>query len=83
MGISRQEFWSGLSSPPPGDLPNSGIEPISLMSLALAHGFSTTSATWETHSEHWDACIFLNYDFLWVYARVILLDHIVVLFLVF
>ena len=27
MGFSRQEYWSGLSCPPPGDLPNSGIEP--------------------------------------------------------
>ena len=27
MGFSRQEYWSGLPFPPPGDLPNSGIEP--------------------------------------------------------
>ena len=27
MGFSRQEYWSGLLCPPPGDLPNSGIEP--------------------------------------------------------
>ena len=27
MGFSRQEYWSGLSFPPPGDLPNPGIEP--------------------------------------------------------
>ena len=27
MGFSRQEDWSGLSCPPPGDLPNFGIEP--------------------------------------------------------
>ena len=26
MGYSRQEYWSGLSCPPPGDLPNPGIE---------------------------------------------------------
>ena len=26
-GFSRQEYWSGLPCPPPGDLPNSGIEP--------------------------------------------------------
>ena len=25
--FSRQEYWSGLSCPPPGDLPNPGIEP--------------------------------------------------------
>ena len=27
MGFSRQEYWSGLPSPPPGDLPDPGIEP--------------------------------------------------------
>ena len=27
MGLSRQEYWSGLPFPPPGDLPNPGIEP--------------------------------------------------------
>ena len=27
MGLSRQEYWSGLSCPPPGDLPNPGIKP--------------------------------------------------------
>jgi len=27
MGFSRQEYWSGLPSPPPGHLPNLGIEP--------------------------------------------------------
>ena len=47
MGFSRQECWSGLPGPPPGDLPDSGIEPTSLMSPALAGGFLTASATWE------------------------------------
>ena len=28
-GFSRQEYWNGLSCPPPGDLPNRGIEPVS------------------------------------------------------
>ena len=46
MGFSRQEYWSGLPCPPPGDLPNSGIEPEPLASSALADGFFTTSATW-------------------------------------
>ena len=32
MGFSRQENWSGLSRPPPGDLSNPGIEPTSLTS---------------------------------------------------
>ena len=46
MGFSRQE-WSGLPRPPPGDLPDPGIEPTSLLSPALAGGFFTTSATWD------------------------------------
>ena len=44
--FSRQEYWSGLPCPPPGDLPDSGIEPTSLTSPALAGGFFTSSATW-------------------------------------
>ena len=47
MGFSRQEYWTKLPFPPPGDLPDPGIEPMSLMSPALAGGFFTTSATWE------------------------------------
>ena len=42
MGFSRQEYWSGLSCPPPGDLSDPGVEPRSLMSPALAGGFFTT-----------------------------------------
>ena len=49
MEFSWQEYWSGLSCPPPGDLPNPGTEWESLMSPALAGGFFTTSATWEAH----------------------------------
>ena len=47
MGFSWQEYWSGLLFPPPGNLPDPGIEPGSLRSPALADGFFTTSATWE------------------------------------
>ena len=50
IGFSRQEYWSELPCPPPGDLPDTGIKPVSLMSLALAGGFFTTSAIWEAHS---------------------------------
>ena len=46
-GFSGQEYWSGLPCPLSGDLPNPGIEPVSLMSPALAGGFFTTSDTWE------------------------------------
>ena len=34
MGFPRQAYWSGLPFPPPGDLPNPGIEPESFASLA-------------------------------------------------
>ena len=44
MEFSRQEYWSGLTCPPPGDLPDPGIEPTSLMSPALVGGFLTNSA---------------------------------------
>ena len=47
MGFSRQEYWSGLPLPPPRDYPDPGIEPVSLMSPALAGRFFTTSDTWE------------------------------------
>ena len=40
--LSRQEYWRGLPFPPPGDLPNPGIEPVSLASPALEGGFFTT-----------------------------------------
>ena len=46
-GFFRQEYWSGLPFPPPGDLSNSGIEP---MSPELAGGSAVTNlpAMWET-----------------------------------
>ena len=47
MGFSRQENWSGCPCPPPGDLPNPGIKPTSLMSPALGGRFFITSTTWE------------------------------------
>ena len=46
MGLSRQEFWSGLSFPPPWYLPYPGIEHVSPVSAALTGKFFTTSATW-------------------------------------
>ena len=47
MGFSRQEYWSELPFPTPGDLPDPGIEPTSLISPALAGRFFTASAAWE------------------------------------
>ena len=57
LGFSKGEYWNGLPYPIPRDLPNPGIEPEYLTSLALAGGFFTTSTTWE-------ACGF-NYQ-IWV-----------------
>ena len=42
IGFPRQEYWSGLHFPPPGDLPIPGIEPASPAASALAGKFSTT-----------------------------------------
>ena len=53
VGFSRQEYWSGLLFPPPGDLLDPGIKPSSLMSPALAGRFFATSATWEAQASHW------------------------------
>ena len=39
MGLSRQEYWSGLPCPPLGDLPDPGIKPMCLTCPALAGGF--------------------------------------------
>ena len=44
MGFLRQEYWSGLPFPSPGDLPHPGIEPASPVSPALAGGFFTTDS---------------------------------------
>ena len=41
MGLPKQEYWSGLLCPSPGDLPNPGIK---LASPALAGGFFTTES---------------------------------------
>ena len=47
MEFSRREYWSGWSFPPPGDLPDPGIE---FVPPALAGRFFTTSTTWEALS---------------------------------
>ena len=48
MEFFRQKYWSGLSCLLPGDLPDPGLKLAALMSPALAGGFFTSSATWET-----------------------------------
>ena len=43
MGFPRQEYWSGLPLPSPGDLPDPGIEPVS----SALHAHSLLLSTWE------------------------------------
>ena len=44
MGFSRQEYWSGLPCPPPGDLPDPGIKPVYLTSPTLQE--DSTAEPW-------------------------------------
>ena len=58
MGFSQQEYWSGLPLPPPGDLPDPGMEPTCPVSPALQVGTLPLShirrggQMWEL----WSAC---------------------------
>ena len=47
MELPRQEYWTGLPVPSPGNLPNPGIQSARLMSPELAGGFLIPSTTWE------------------------------------
>ena len=76
MGFYRLEYWSGLPCPPPGALPDPEIEPASLMFLALAGRFFTTSATWEVLIM---VCYFLMYC--WIQLVNILLRIFVSMFI--
>ena len=70
MGLSRQEYWSGLPCPPPGDLPDPGIKPMSLRSPALAGRFFITSATWEAHASGVPCCSAVSDSVMpWTVAR--------------
>ena len=52
-GILQARILERVAGPPPGDLPDPGIEPASLTSLGLTGGFFTTSATWEALFQQW------------------------------
>ena len=67
MGFSRQEYWSGLSFPPPGDLLDPGIEPVSLTSPALAGRFFITSTLTKM------PCMLSRFSHIPVFAT--LIDH--------
>ena len=90
MGFSRQEYWSGLPCPSQGNLPDPGIELMSLLSPVLAGEFFTTSTIWEalfvniglilkssTGSLLLSSCLHQNYA---VYMKKILFSMQVLLF---
>ena len=52
MGFSRQEYLNGFLFPPPGDLPDPGIKPGSLASVALGGRFFTSNAAWKVHKNN-------------------------------
>ena len=51
VGFPKQEYWSGLPFPPPGDLPDPRTKPVSPEALALADGFFTTEPPGKPHKE--------------------------------
>ena len=53
LGFSRQEYWSGLPCPPPGEHPNPGIETVSLISLALAIGSLPLGSQFIVPNQHY------------------------------
>ena len=67
MGFSRQEYCSGLPCPPPGDLPDPGIQPASPKPPALAGRVFTTSIAWEAQTHIWRA----NNKALWKHKQLL------------
>ena len=62
MEFFRQEYWSGLPFPSPGDLPGPGIEPVPLTSPALAGVFFVVIVVF-TNNTTWEARIPNDYTF--------------------
>ena len=79
MEFSRQEYWSGLPFPPPGDLPHPGIEPASLVSPAFAARFFTISTITDLTGFHhkWKKkCDYVwQLDTVWCHFIVHTLNH--------
>ena len=61
MGFPRQEYWSRLPFPPPGDLPDPGIKPESPADPALAGGFFTTEPPGKSPAENIISSLTLNW----------------------
>ena len=66
MGFSRQEYGSGLPLPIHEAIPDPGIEPMNLASLALTRRSFTTSTTWKAPMEFWGDTNIQSYQELWV-----------------
>ena len=61
VGFSRQEYWSGLPFPPPGDLPDPGIEPRCLVQVVATPGAVARQAPPSvgfSRQEHWSGLPF-------------------------
>ena len=71
MGFPRQEYWSGLPFPPPGDLPDPGIEPVS---PALAGRFFTPEPP-EKPYDRADGTILVGFDYLGPTLRTGMRNH--------
>ena len=66
MEFSRQEYWSRLPFPSPGDLPNLRIEPVSSMSRALQEDSLPAEPVGKSNEERWDNYQIENVCFLYV-----------------
>ena len=69
MGLPRQEHWSGLLYPSPGDLPHPGTEPVSLASPASAEGFFTTEPSGKPKKGWEDICHLDCGCLVWVFLK--------------
>ena len=75
MGFPRQEYWSGLPFPSPGDLPDPGIKPTSLGPPALAGGFFTIEPAGENHMYILSIYMGSLYLCVYIYLIVCLIDQ--------
>jgi len=71
MGFSRPEYWRGLPFPPPGDLPDPGIEHTSLYTSCITGRFFSTSTTWKPFQPAYHVnCLSLGYPELQLTANI-------------
>ena len=63
MGFSKQEYWTGLPCPPPGHLPDPGIEPTSFTPLALAGRFLSLVPPGKPNQSY--VCVLSSFSCVW------------------